>query len=67
MTVVVGAKCRDSNRVPDKVVASTDRATLHGCVDDMTKPDMVVCADDAKAHDGIPNPHETVKHGMSDM
>ncbi len=67
MTAVVGAKCRASNKVNARVVANTDKATLQGFVDDMTDPDTVVyTADDAAAYQGIPNPHETVKHSVSE-
>ena len=66
MTAVVGAKCRASSKVAAKVVESTDKATLQGFVDDMTDPDNVVCTDDAAACQGIPNPHETVKHSVSE-
>ncbi|MXW84522.1 MAG: IS1595 family transposase [Boseongicola sp. SB0667_bin_21] len=65
MTAVVGAKCRTSNKVVAKVVQTTDKATLHQFVDDMTDPDTVVYTDDAVAYQGIPNPHETVKHSVS--
>lgn len=66
MTAVVGAKCRTSNKVTAKVVTSTDKATLQGLVDDVTDPDTVVYTDDAAAYEGIPNPHETVKHSVSE-
>ena len=66
MTAVVGAKCRTSNKVAAKVVTSTDKATLQGFVDDVTDPDTVVYTDDAAAYEGIPNPHETVKHSVSE-
>ena len=66
LTAVVGAKCRTSNEVRAKVVQSTCKDTLQGFVDDMTDPDTVVYTDDAKAYQGIPNPHETVKHSVSE-
>ncbi len=66
LTAVVGAKCRASNEVRAKVVQSTCKDTLQGFVDDMTDPDTVVYTDDAKAYQGIPNPHETVKHSVSE-
>ncbi len=65
MTAVVGAKCRESNKVEARVVRSTDKATLQGFVADVTNPDTVVYTDDAAAYEGIPNPHETVKHSVS--
>ncbi|MCY3877774.1 MAG: IS1595 family transposase [Rhodobacteraceae bacterium] len=67
MTAVVGAKCRASGRVEARVVVQrTDKATLQGFVDEVTEPDTVVYTDDARAYQGIPNPHETVKHSVSE-
>ena len=66
MTAVVGAKDRDTNKVSARVIRSTDAATLQGFVAEHTEPDTVVCTDDAAAYDGIPNPHETVKHSVSE-
>ena len=57
MTAVVGAKCRESNEVVAKVVPDTKKKTLQEFVDDVTDPDTVVYTDDAKAYEGIPNPH----------
>ncbi len=65
MTAVVGAKCRESNDVVAKVVPDTGKKTLQEFVDDVTDPDTVVYTDDAKAYEGIPNPHQTVKHSVS--
>ncbi|MYA87044.1 MAG: IS1595 family transposase [Boseongicola sp. SB0662_bin_57] len=65
MTAVVGAKCRATNKVEARVVRSTDKITLQGFVDEMTNPDTVVYTDDAAAYQGIPNPHETVNHSVS--
>ena len=66
MTAVVGAKCRASNMVNAKVVTATCKDTLQGFVADMTDPDTVVYTDDAAVYEGIPNPHETVKHSVSE-
>ena len=66
MTAVVGAKCRASNEVAAKVVRSTDKETLQGFVADHAEPEVVVYTDDAVAYQGIPNPHETVKHSVSE-
>lgn len=65
MTAVVGAKCRESNKVVAKVVPDTKKKTLQEFVDDVTDPETVVYTDDAKAYEGIPNPHQTVKHSVS--
>ena len=66
MTAIVGAKYRASNGVAAKVLESTYKATLQGFVDDMTDRDTVVYTDDATAYQGILNPHETVKHSVSE-
>jgi transposase-like protein len=66
MTAVIGAKDRDSNQVSAKVIKSTDAETLQGFIAEHTEPDTVVYTDDAAAHEGIPNPHETVKHSVSE-
>ncbi len=63
---VVGAKDRATNQVHAEVVEATDKATLHDFVDDMTDPDTVVYTDDASVYNGIPNPHESVKHSVSE-
>ena len=65
-TAVVGAKDRATNKVNAKVVGETDKPTLHGFVADNADPDAVVYTDDASAYEGIPNPHETVKHSVSE-
>ena len=65
-TAVVGAKDRATNKVNAKVVTETDKPTLHDFVADNAEPDAVVYTDDASAYEGIPNPHETVKHSVSE-
>ena len=66
MTAVVGAKDRATNKVNARVIESTDKDTLHGFVADNAEPDAVVYTDDAAAYEGIPNPHESVKHSVSE-
>ena len=66
MTAVVGAKDRATNQVSAKVVQDTDKATLQEFVADNAESDAVVFTDDAAAYEGIPNPHETVKHSVSE-
>ena len=66
MTAVVGAKDRATNKVNAKVVTSTDAETLQGFVAENAEPDAVVYTDDAAAYEGIPNPHEAVKHSVSE-
>ena len=65
MTAVIGAKDRDTNQVAAMVLRSTDKATVQGFVAQHAEPDTVVYTDDAAAYEGIPNPHETVKHSVS--
>ena len=65
-TAVVGAKDRATNKVNAKVVRETDKPTLHDFVADNAEPDAEVYTDDAAAYEGIPYPHETVKHSVSE-
>lgn len=66
MTAVVGAKDRATNRVNAKVVGDTDKETLQGFVADNVGTSATVFTDDAAAYEGIPNPHESVKHSVSE-
>ena len=63
---VVGAKDRATNKVAAQVVEATDRETLHDFVAENAEPDAVVYTDDAAAYEGIPNPHQSVKHSVSE-
>ena len=63
---VVGAKDRATNKVAAQVVKATDRETLHDFVAENAEPDAVVYTDDAAAYEGIPNPHQSVKHSVSE-
>ena len=65
-TAVVGAKDRATNKVAAQVVEATDSATLLAFVADSTELDAVVYTGDAAAYEGIPNPHESVKHSVSE-
>ena len=65
-TAVVGAKDRATNKVAAQVVEATDSATLLAFVADSAELDAVVYTDDAAAYEGIPNPHESVKHSVSE-
>ena len=67
MVAVVGAKDRATNRVNAKVIESTDKGTLQGFVAENAKSDAVVYTDDAAAYEGIQNPHESVKHSVSEF
>ena len=66
MTAVIGAKDRDTNQVRAEVIQCTDAATLQGFVAEHAETDAVVYTDDAAAYEGIPNPHESVKHSVSE-
>ena len=65
-TAVVGVKDRATNQVRAKVVERTDGATLQGFVVDNTAPNATVYSDEAAAYEGLPNPHEAVKHSVSE-
>ena len=66
MTAVVGAKDRATNKVNARVIKDTDKDTLQDFVAKNAEPDAVVYTDDAAAYEGIPNPHESVKHSVSE-
>ena len=66
MTAVIGAKDRETNKVAAKVIDDTTAGTLQGFVAENADPDAIVFTDDAPAYEGIPNPHETVKHSVSE-
>ena len=63
---VVGAKDRASGRVAAKVIESTDKPTLQGFVIDHTAPGATVYSDEASAYEGLPFPHESVKHSVAE-
>ena len=63
---MIGAKDRDTNQVRAEVIRCTDAATLQGFVAEHAETDAVVYTDDAAAYEGIPNPHESVKHSVSE-
>ena len=61
-TPVVGARDRASKQVAAKVVRTANKATLQGFVREHVTEDAAVYTDEAKAYEGMPNPHESVKH-----
>ena len=63
---VVGAKDRDTNRISAAVVSGTDRATLQGFVTERAADGATVYTDDHASYKGIPYPHKTVKHSVSE-
>jgi len=64
--VVVGAKDRETNKVRTRAVKSTDTETLHGFVKDHAEKDTTIYTDDARAYDGLPFDHESVRHSLSE-
>ena len=66
MVAVGGAKDRATNKVNARVIESTDKGTLQDFVAENAEPDAVVYTDDAAAYEGIPNPHQSVKHSVSE-
>ena len=65
-TAVVGAKDRDSNKVSAKVALLTDKSSLQGFIVENAKPGATVYTDEAKAYEGMPFNHETVKHSVGE-
>ena len=65
-TPVVGGKDRDTNQVVTEVVASTDKATLQGFVNEHVEPGARVCTDEHRSYRGLPN-HEAVKHSAGEF
>ena len=65
-TAVVGAKDRTTKRIKAKVVQDTDKSTLQGFVADTAAPGAQVYTDEAKAYQGMPFPHESVKHSTGE-
>ena len=63
---VVGIKDRETKNVRAKVVEATDKATLQGFVVENTAPGATVYTDEASAYEGLPFPHESVKHSVSE-
>ena len=65
-TAVVGMKDRKTGQIASQVVEHTDALTLLGFVERNTEPDAMVYTDDARAYQGLPRPHEAVKHSVSE-
>ena len=65
-TAVVGAKDRETNQVAAQVVERTDRENLQGFVSTHAKPGAQVYTDENRAYAGLPFPHGTVKHSVSE-
>ena len=65
-TAVVGIKDRPSKQVRAQVVERTDKPTLQGFVVEHATPGTTVYSDEASAYEGLPFPHEAVKHSVSE-
>ena len=59
--VVAGVKDRETKEVRAEVVHGTDRATLHGFVEDHVEPEARKFTDEASAYEGLSN-HATCQH-----
>ena len=65
-TAVAGAKDRATGNVSARVISGTDTATLHSFVASAAARGATVYTDDHKDYLGIPHPHETVRHSVSE-
>ncbi len=65
-TAVIGAKDRESNRVAARVIASTDKATVGGFVDEHADADAMVYTDGASSYGGRER-HEKVRHSVGEF
>ena len=64
---IVGAKERETGKIYAKPVASTDRASLQGFVDETTNAWATVVTDEAAAYQNMPNrTHLTVSHSAGE-
>ncbi len=61
---VIGIKERMTNQVKAKVIEKTDRETLHEFVAENTQRYTIVYTDEARAYNGLPRMHESVKHSV---
>ncbi|MDE0004800.1 MAG: IS1595 family transposase [Rhodospirillaceae bacterium] len=64
-TAVAGARQR-SGKVVARPVEKTDAETLVGFVEETVEPGSQVYTDEARAYQGLPFPHDTVKHSASE-
>lgn len=65
-TAVAGTRDRDTGDVKFQVVNDTKQETLHEFVVENTKQDTIVYTDEAKAYEGMPRQHGSVKHGVAE-
>ncbi len=64
--IVAGVRDRNTGQVSATVVSSTDRPTLQGFVGAHTADGAMVYTDEHAGYQGLPFPHETVGHRVSE-
>ena len=65
-TAVVGVKDRSTKKVRAMVTERLDAPALQGFVVEHTANSATVYTDEATAYEGLPMPHETVKHSVKE-
>ncbi len=65
-TAVIGAKDRAANQVSARPVASTDKKTLQGFVQEHAAPGATVYTDEHGSYEGMPFDHEAVNHSAGE-
>ena len=65
-TAVAGVKERDTGQVSTAVVEAANQATLQGFVKERVAEGSIVYTDEARAYEGLPYPHETVRHSVGE-
>ena len=63
---IAGLKDRATKHVRAKVVEVTDKPTIQGFIVEHTAPGTTVYTDEASAYEGLPMPHESVKHSIKE-
>lgn len=63
---VVGIKDRETNNVIATAVHSTDKRTLQDFITDRTEAATTVYTDEHKSYQGLPRPHQTVRHSVGE-
>ena len=63
---VAGVRDRATGRVNTEVVESTSKAVLQGFVTRHTTSDAIIYTDEHAAYQGLPRPHEAVKHSAGE-
>ena len=66
-TAVAGVRDRTTGRVNTEVVERTDKETLQDFVLRHTVTGATVYTDEARAYQGLPRPHEAVKHSAGEF